>query len=251
MRLPHGYARLRVEPVQGAHALRLQVWRAEPGDLFEIATTARRVFDLTADPAPIADVLSADPLLRPLVMRRPGLRIPGVWGVFECAVRAVLGEGLSVRSARQLTQRLVQRFGDPVPEGSDELTLLFPSPERLAEADLASIGLTASRSAALRALARAVRARRVNLTGPADEILNALMAIPGVGSWAAQYVAMRALAEPDAFPCDRLIRRLGAGSRSPLLSIGAAEACAKAWRPWRAYATLHLWQLAANDGMRR
>jgi AraC family transcriptional regulator of adaptative response / DNA-3-methyladenine glycosylase II len=245
IRLPHGYARLQVAPVQGAHALRLQVWRAQPGDLFEIATTARRVFDLTADPAPIADVLSADPLLRPLVMRRPGLRIPGVWSVFECAVHAVLSEGLSVSSARQVTQRLVQRFGDPVPEGPDELTLLFPSPETLADADLASIGLTASRSATLRAVARAARDRLVNLTGSADEILNALMAIPGVGSWAAQYVAMRALAEPDAFPCDRLIRRLVAGSRSPLLSIAAVEARAKAWRPWRSYAAVHLWHLAA------
>jgi AraC family transcriptional regulator of adaptative response / DNA-3-methyladenine glycosylase II len=251
IRLPHGYARLRVTPVQGAHALRLQVWRAEPGDLFEIATNARRVFDLTADPGAIADVLSADPLLRPLVIRGPGVRIPGVWSVFECAVRAVLGEGLSVRSARQLTERLVQRFGDPVPEGSDELTLLFPSPERLAQADLASIGLTTTRSATLRALARAVRDHRVNLTGTADEVLHALSAIPGVGSWAVHYVAMRALAEPDAFPCDRPIRHLGASRPSRLASIRAVERRAKAWRPWRAYAALYLWQLTADDGMRQ
>lgn len=247
IRLPHGYARLRVSPVPGAHALRLQVWRAEPGDLFEIATTARRVFDLTADPAPIADVLSADPLLRPLVMRSPGLRIPGVWSAFECAVRAVLSEGLSVRSARQLTQRLVQRLGEPVAQEPDELTLLFPSPERLAEADLASIGMSASRSQALRALARAVRDRRVNLTGATDELLNALIAVPGVGSWAAQYVAMHALAEPDAFPCDRLIRRLCAGGRSASLSLAAADERSRGWRPWRAYATLHLWRAGAEQ----
>ncbi|MGO9801940.1 MAG: DNA-3-methyladenine glycosylase family protein [Steroidobacteraceae bacterium] len=248
IRLARGYARLQVAPVQGEHALRLQVWRAEPGDLFEIATTARRVFDLTADPAPIADVLSADPLLRPLVIERPGLRIPGVWDVFECAVRGVLGHRMSVPSARRLAERLVQCFGDRIAEPTQELTHLFPSPERLAEADLTRVGLTAARSAALQALARAVRDRRVTLCGPADQVVKSLLAVPGVGPWVAQYVALRALGEPDAFPgSDLPLPRTRAALRSAARTVAAAEKRARAWVPWRGYATLLLWNRGIAD----
>ncbi|HEY2275059.1 MAG TPA: AlkA N-terminal domain-containing protein [Steroidobacteraceae bacterium] len=231
IRLPRGYARLRVAPVPGEHALRLQVWRAQPGDLFEIATTARRVFDLTADPAPIADVLTDDPLLRPLVRRRPGLRIPGIWGLFECAVRGVLEQHMSVPAARRLAERLVHRFGERLADAADGMTHLFPSPQRLAEADLRSVGLSRSRAAALRALARAVRDGKLQLTGPTDEVVSVLTAIPGVGPWVAQYVALRALGEPDAFP-------------PPAAAAIAGRAVS--WHPWRGYATLYLWQQAAD-----
>jgi AraC family transcriptional regulator of adaptative response / DNA-3-methyladenine glycosylase II len=247
IRLARGHARLQVAPVEGAHELRLQVWRAEPGDLFEIATTARRVFDLTADPAAIADVLSADPLLRPLVTQGPGLRIPGVWDAFECAVRGVLGQRRRVPAARRLAERLVRRFGDRIAEGHNGLTHLFPSPARLAEADLTAIGLTPARSAAVRALARAVRDRTLSLSAPADEVVQALSAVPGVGPWVAQYVALRALGEPDAFPSgDLLLRRLSAARRSPARTVAALEKRARAWRPWRGYAALYLWKRAAD-----
>ena len=249
IRLARGYARLQVAPVKGEHALRLQVWRAEPGDLFEIATTARRVFDLTADPAAIADVLAADRVLRPLVMQGPGLRIPGVWDAFECAVRGVLGQRMSARSARRLAERIVRRFGDRIAAGTHGLTHLFPSPARLAEADLTTIGLAPTRSAAVRALARAVRDRRLNLSAPADELVKALSAVPGVSSWVAQYVALRALGEPDAFPSSDLqVRRLCAARRSPPRTVAAIEKRASAWRPWRGYATLYLWKRAAGAG---
>jgi len=242
IRVQHGYARILVAPVKGSHALRLQVSRAEPNDLFEIATTARRVFDLTADPAPIADVLSADPMLAPLLARQPGLRVPGVWGTFECAVRGVLGQRLNVSSARILAQRLVQRFGDRIDAATSGLTHLFPSPQKLANADLNGIGLTAPKIAGLHALARAVLDGTVKLAVQADEVVRALNALPGVGNWTAQYVAMRAFGEPDAFPCsDLVIRRVSARARSTL-SIEAMRDRAEAWRPWRAYATLHLWQ---------
>lgn len=247
IRLARGHARLQVAPVKGAHALRLQVWRAEPADLFEIATTARRVFDLAADPAAIADVLSADPVLRPLVMLKPGLRIPGVWDVFECAVRAVLAQRTSILSERRLCERLVQRFGERIADGPDGLTHLFPSAARLAEADLTTLGMSAARSAAVRALARAVLERRLDASAPAEEVMKALGAVPGVTSWVAQYVALRALGEPDAFPSkDLLLRRLNAAGRSAPRTVAALERLARAWRPWRGYATLYLWKRAAE-----
>jgi AraC family transcriptional regulator of adaptative response / DNA-3-methyladenine glycosylase II len=242
IRVQHGYAHILVAPMQGSHALRLQVSRAEPNDLFEIATTARRVFDLTADPVAIADVLSADPMLVPLAARRPGLRVPGVWGTFECAVRGVLGQRCSVSFARLLAERLVQRFGGRIGAASNGLTHVFPSPEKLVNANLNGIGLSALKIAGLHALARAVLEGTVNLSAPADEVVATLNELPGVGNWTAQYVAMRALGEPDAFPCsDLVIRRASAGARSTL-SIEAMRHRAEAWRPWRGYATLHLWQ---------
>ena len=254
IRVQRGYARILVAPVKGSHALRLQLSRTEPNDLFEIATTARRVFDLTADPAPIADVLSTDRMLAPLVARRPGLRLPGVWDTFECAVHGVLGQRISVSSARILAQRLVQRFGDRVDAATNGLTHLFPSPEKLANAELNGIGLTAPKIAGLHALARAVLDGSVKLTAQADEIVRALNALPGVGNWTAQYVVMRAFGEPDAFPrSDLVIRRVSASARSTL-SIEAMRDRAEAWRPWRAYATLHLWQgvedAAPHEGAR-
>jgi AraC family transcriptional regulator of adaptative response / DNA-3-methyladenine glycosylase II len=247
LRLPHGYARLQVGPVLGEHALRLQVWRAEPSDLFEIAVTARRVFDLAADPAAIAAVLSADPLLLPLVRQRPGLRIPGVWCAFECAVRALLAWRTGVPAARRLGERLVERFGERIAAAPDGATHLFPSPETLAEANLGVLGLTASKTAALRALARAVSAGELNLAGPADEFANTLGAVPDLGRWVAQYVALRALGEPDTLPCDNLLlRRLCAARGSSTLTARALEERAGAWRPWRGYAALHLWQSEAE-----
>ncbi|HVH83124.1 MAG TPA: AlkA N-terminal domain-containing protein, partial [Steroidobacteraceae bacterium] len=252
IRLARGHARLHVAPMEGEHALRLQVSCAEPGDLFEIATTARRVFDLTADPAAIAAVLSADPVLRPLVIAGPGLRIPGVWDAFECAVRGVLGERLSVRAARRLTERLVQRFGERVAAGAHGLTHVFPSAARLAEADLTTIGLTPTRSAAVRALARAVRDRSLNLSAHAEEVVRALGAVPGVSAWVVQYVALRALGEPDAFPGgDRWLRRLSRARRSPPRTVAGLERRARAWRPWRGYATLYLWRRADGDAAPR
>ena len=229
-------------PLASGYERTIRVQRAEPNDLLEIAMTARRVFDLTADPAPIADVLSADPMLVPLVARRPGLRMPGVWGTFECAVRGVLGQKISVSSARVLAERLVQRFGDRIGAASNGLTHLFPSPQKLVNANLNGIGLTAPQIAGLHELARAVLDGTVKLSAQADEVVRALNELPGVDNWTAQYVAMRALGEPDAFPCsDLVIRRASAGARSAL-SVEAMRHRAEVWRPWRGYATLLLWQ---------
>jgi AraC family transcriptional regulator of adaptative response / DNA-3-methyladenine glycosylase II len=162
----------------------------------------------------------------------------------------VLGQGISVSSARLLAQRLVQRFGDRIADAPERLTHLFPSAETLASANLNGMGLTGAKIAGLRSLARAVRDGIVKLAGQADEVVKALGALPGVGHWAAQYVAMRALGEPDAFPCgDRVIRRVLSGAGAAL-SNEAIKDRAEGWRPWRGYATLHLWQ-EASDTKRR
>jgi len=234
-----------VRPLPGEHALELRVRGSAPAALFQVSSAARRAFDLAADPARIARALRADPLLGPLVARRPGLRIPGAWEPFECAVRAVLGQQVSVAAGRTLAARLVARAGREVAGGADGLTHLFPTPAALAAADLDGLGLTRARAAALRALARAVRDGAVDLEAPVDEVTAALVALPGLGPWTAQYVALRGLGEPDALPAGDLVLRRAVGNGAPL-SARALETRAEAWRPWRGYAVLHLWRTAAG-----
>jgi len=214
--------------------------------LWSIVARVRRVFDLGADVSTIGAYLARDPLLAPLVRARPGLRVPGGWEGFELAVRAILGQQISVSGARTLAARLVERYGEPL-RGSaahDPLRFVFPTPRRLADADLASLGMPRTRVAALAALARAA-ADDPRLFGTAqslDDAIARLRALPGVGEWTAQYVALRALREPDAFPAGDvgLLRALAdaAGRRPTSLELTAR---AEAWRPWRAYAAQHLW----------
>ena len=187
----------------------------------------------------------ADPLLGPLVRRRPGLRIAGAWDPFECAVRAVLGQQVSVEAARTLAVRLVARAGARLPAPLQGLTHLFPSPAAIASADLAGLGLTSARAASIAALARAVADGRLDLRGAAEDVIAGLRALPGFGDWTAQYVALRALGEPDAFPSGDLVLRRVAGGASPL-SARALAARAEAWRPWRGYAVFHLWAEASS-----
>jgi AraC family transcriptional regulator of adaptative response / DNA-3-methyladenine glycosylase II len=242
-----GHALVAVRPRPDANALELRVRGAAPADLFAISSTARRVFDLSADPARIAAAFAADPLLAPLAKARPGLRIPGAWDPFECAVRAVLGQQVSVAAARTLAARLVGRAGRPIAGGGDGLTHRFPSPAALAAAGLEGLGLTGGRIRALQALARAVDQGGLDLGGPVEEVTAALAALPGIGDWTAQYVALRALAEPDAFPAgDLVLRRAAAAGRAPLGTRALRERAAD-WRPWRAYAALHLWGAAATS----
>ena len=170
------------------------------------------MFDLAADPARIAAAFSRTTLLAPLVKARPGLRIPGAWDPFECAVRAVLGQQVSVAAARTLAARLVARAGERIADGVDGLTHLFPSPAALAAADLDGLGLTGARIAALRALARAVADGELDFSASVEEVMAALMSLPGFGAWTAQYVALRALGEPDAFPAADLVLRRMAGN---------------------------------------
>jgi AraC family transcriptional regulator, regulatory protein of adaptative response / DNA-3-methyladenine glycosylase II len=241
-----GHAIICVRGLEGERVLELRIRGAAPAALLELSAVARRTFDLGAHPGRIGRALRADPLLAPLVKRRPGLRLPGAWDPFECAVRAVLGQQVSVAAGRTLAARLVGRVGRPVAGGSDGLTHLFPSPEALASADLDGLGLPGGRIGALKALARAVAERRVDFRAPADEVTTALLVLPGLGPWTAQYVALRALGEADAFPAADLVLRRVAARGGPPLTAAALEARAESWRPWRGYAVMHLWREASE-----
>lgn len=244
---PGGPALIAVRALAGEHALELRVAGAPPAALPDIAATARRVLDLACDPARVGAALAADPLLGPLVARYPGVRIPGAWDPFECAVRAVLGQQVSVAAGRTFAARLVERCGEPVPAGGAGLTHLFPTATRLAHADLDGLGITTARAAALKALAHAVLERRLNFGAAPADVVAALTALPGIGAWTAQYVALRALGEPDAFPHgDWVLRRMAAPPGGALPSARELEERSHRWRPWRGYATAHLWRAAGE-----
>jgi AraC family transcriptional regulator of adaptative response / DNA-3-methyladenine glycosylase II len=243
-----------VEPVAGRDRLRLTVELPKVTSLAAIVGRVRAMFDLDAEPTAIARDLSRDPALAEEVARRPGLRVPGAWDPFELAVRAVLGQGVSVAAARTLAGRVVARFGEdaPQPARAAGLARLFPRADPLVAADLAPLGVTAGRAAAIRALARAHRDGRLDLSGAQDleRFAASLETVPGVGPWTAQYIAMRSGGHPDAFPASDLGLRRGAaaclGARSGDLDARALEARAAAWRPWRAYAAMYLWQVYAR-----
>ena len=193
---------IEVAAVEGEPWLELRADRVLVGSLVSIVERARRMFDLNADPLQIAATFSRDPLLGERMSRRRGLRVPGVWNGFELAVRAILGQQVTVAAARTLAGRLVARFGVPIDDPRHGLTHVFPRPEALARADLTGLGLTTARAATIRGLATAVASGDLRLEAPLglDEAIARLCALPGIGEWTAQYIALRALGEPDAFP---------------------------------------------------
>ena len=203
----------------------------------------RRQFDLDADPAAIDGHLAADPLLAPLVARNPGLRLPGAWDPFELAVRAMVGQQVSVAGATTVTGRIATRFGAPLADGGGALTHLFPSPARLADADLSSLGMPGKRARSISGLAEAVASGAIILdgTGGLDETIDRLCALPGIGPWTAHYIAMRGLGLADAFPAGDLGLQRAAAVDGGRLKPRELTERARPWRPWRAYAALHLW----------
>lgn len=212
-------------------------------DLIGIVERVRRLFDLAADPAPIAACLRQDPLLRPLVRARPGLRVPGAWDRFELAVRAVLGQQITVKGASTLAGRIVRRCGATLPAPADgRLTHRFPTPRELARADLRRLGITGARIRTIRLLAlEAADGALFDDAEDAETTTRRLSAIPGIGAWTAAYITMRAFAEPDILPPgDAGIRRAVCG-RNDRAHDREIAARSEAWRPWRSYATLHLW----------
>ena len=201
-----------------------------------------QLFDLGGQPEEVAAALGA------LADGHPGLRVPGAIDGFELAVRAVLGQQVTVEAARTLAARVLEAFGDPVETPFPELRRTFPTPERLAVADpeeLGALGILRTRSATLKALARAMAANELKLEPGVDveATIQALLRLPGIGAWTAEYIAMRALAWPDAFlPADSGVR-----SAFPGLSTSEVKALGEAWRPWRAYAVMHLWASLENE----
>jgi AraC family transcriptional regulator of adaptative response / DNA-3-methyladenine glycosylase II len=233
---------IRVSAAARRAALSLDVSAELVPHLMPIVARVRRQFDLDARPDAIARVLGADPVLATSVRARPGLRLPGAFDPFEAAIRAMLGQQVSVAGATTLAGRFATAFGTRF-DGGDGLTLRFPSADDVAKQSverIAKIGMPGARAAAILELARAIVQKRVSLAPDAAHDLDAfvarLVALPGIGPWTANYLAMRALHVPDAFPASDLgvKKALDATPRE-------CEAHAIAWRPYRSYAVMHLW----------
>ena len=202
----------------------------------------RNLFDLAARPDVIASHLRRDRKLGLSLKKSPGLRVPGAFDGFELAVRAILGQQVSVKAATTISGRLAAAFGEPVRFADSSLCFLTPTAQRLAAAtvdEVAAVGIVRSRAASIVALARAVDRADVVLEAGADpdDTIAALVELPGIGPWTASYIAMRALRWPDAFPQGDLVLRKRLGG----VTAAVAEEMSQAWRPWRSYATLHLW----------
>lgn len=232
-----------VEPTEG-NALKAAICFPKLSTLPNIIARLRRVFDLAADPDAISLQLTKDPSLASLVAARPGLRVPGAFDGFELAMRAVLGQQITVRAAIHAAGRLVAAFGAKLDQPASGLTHVFPSAEVLASAELSILGMPRSRVKSLSAIAAAVVADpHLFATGrDLEGVVGKLRALPGVGEWTAQYIAMRQLREPDAFPAaDIGLKRAMAGPDGMRPSADDLLARAEQWRPWRAYAAQHLW----------
>lgn len=214
----------------------------DPRSLFVIVERIRAMFDLNGDWAEIARTLKRDSALKERIQAAPGLRVPGCWDGFELTIRAILGQQVTVAGATTLAGRLAKKFGRPFAAGS--LAHLFPHPEDLAEADLGQIGLTKSRAETVRAVARAASKGEINFGASVDAqtLVHQLCRVPGIGQWTAQYVAMRALREPDAYPTGDL----GLLRALDITDTRELEARAEAWRPWRAYGAMYLWCVSGN-----
>jgi AraC family transcriptional regulator of adaptative response / DNA-3-methyladenine glycosylase II len=234
-----------IELADGAGEVLLEIDHPRPESLLAIVSRVRRLCDLDADPAAIASSFSADARLAPLVETRPGLRVPGAFDSFELGIRAILGQQISVAGASTLAGRLVARFGRRLNTGRIGVTHLFPRAKDLARADLASIGLPQKRAQTLAAFSEAVAQGQLIIDGSAapEEIREQLLKIAGIGEWTAEYIAMRALNDPDAFPAADLVLLRAAG----VASAREMRRIAERWRPWRAYAALHIWQ-GVRDG---
>ncbi len=228
-------------------ALIARVQFGDPRSLFFITERIRAMFDLNADWVTIVRALRTDPVLVGPVEARRGLRVPGCWNGFELATRAILGQQIRVKGATVLAGRLVSAFGRKFSAASG-LSHVFPEPAALANANLTSIGLPGARAETIQALARAVCSGQLSFDRivDSDAFLTQLCEIPGIGKWTAQYVAMRALREPDAFPCGDL----GLLHALNLESARALEQRSEAWRPWRAYAAMYLWSIASKSKAR-
>ena len=229
---------IEVWDVSREQALHLRVHLPAIDGLVHLVAGIRRLFDLDADPRAIDRHLSRDDRLRPLVRAHRGLRVPGALDPFELGVRAILGQQVSVSRATALAGALVEQLGKPV-RGIAPLGLShqFPSPRTVARTDLSPLGLTAARRDAIQAFAAATARGELVLDRGAglEATVHALCALPGIGPWTANYVAMRACGERDAFPASDLALRKVLGP-DPASS-------AEAWRPWRAYGAMHIWQL--------
>ena len=251
-RLGDHVGRIHVSHAASAQAIEVRVTASLWPVLAEVVQRVRHVFDVDARPGVIAAHLARDPLLADAVARAPGLRVPGAFDGFELAVRAILGQQITVRAAATLAGRFVAAFGDPVDTTVPDLTHLAPTPARVAALDppeIAALGIVRARAASIVALADEVASGRLVLEAGADPeaTMTQLVRQPGIGRWTAHYIALRALRWSDAFPREDIVLQKQMGG----LTARAAEARSQPWRPWRSYATLHLWRAAGEAAQRR
>jgi AraC family transcriptional regulator, regulatory protein of adaptative response / DNA-3-methyladenine glycosylase II len=246
LRLPHAYgiAELRLADKHVECTLRL----ADLADLTAAVGRCRRLLDLDADPAAPDEHLASDPVLASLARNTPGVRVPGTVDGAELAIRAVLGQQVSVLAARTTAGRLTQALGETLPAPDGALTHLFPTPQAIADADIATLPGPIARRRTLKVLARALEEQDILIDPGVDrqEIRSALLAIPGIGTWTTEYISMRALADPDAFlPTDLGVKRALTQLEQSTSPRDITET-AHSWRPWRAYALQHLWASCAS-----
>jgi len=233
---------------RGCNYLDISLYGAGPASIKGAVRRIRAMFDLDADPAAIASHLCRDRRLASLVRDAPGLRIPRTWDPFEAIVRAVLGQQISLAGATTITGRLAERIGRHI-EGGGAIMRMFPEPSDIVNADLSGIGIPSSRARCLSAVSQAILDRRFRLNGStARRVLENLKAIPGIGPWSANYVALRGLGESDAFPdSDLAIRKaldvLGY-SKDRITRRRQIERLS----PWRGYAAIYFWHTMAAKG---
>jgi AraC family transcriptional regulator of adaptative response / DNA-3-methyladenine glycosylase II len=238
----------------GGH-LKLELHGVGTRALFGVVQRVRAMFDLDAPPDSIRTTLQRDAFMRALLAGSPGLRVPGAWDGFELTVRAILGQQVSVRAATTLAGRVAARYGERLVMDARDVPgapgRLFPGPERLVRARLESIGLIRARAQTIRDVARATLAGELvfDASQPMDELRAALMSIKGIGKWTAEYVLMRALKQPDAFPASDLgLLRAFDAENERRLSPAELEARSESWRPWRAYAAMLIWSADTGTG---
>jgi AraC family transcriptional regulator of adaptative response / DNA-3-methyladenine glycosylase II len=244
--LPHGEATVDLQPADDhvLATLRLE----DPRDVVPAVARVRRLLDLDADSAAVDELLGADPLLGPVVRGRPGIRVPGAVDGAEMAVRAVIGQQVSVAGARTVAGRLVTAYGKPLTRPDGGLTHHFPAPDVLANVDPEQLPMPRARGRSVVGLARAVATGQLDLDPAAerDAAVAALRALPGIGQWTQDYLLMRVLGDPDSFLTTDLGVRRGLERLGVAGDPAAATAAAEAWRPWRSYAVMHLWDQSST-----
>jgi AraC family transcriptional regulator of adaptative response / DNA-3-methyladenine glycosylase II len=247
------HAIIELQPDETDSHLLLTLYGVATASLFETVQRCREMFDLDAPVADISAVLGRDRTLAGLLQQQPGVRVPGSWDGFELVVRAILGQQVSVKAATTLAGRIVSSYGDvlALPDGVEqgELTRVFPTAQRLLRARLENCGIIRARADTIRAVARAVTRGDLvfDTSQDPDEFCETLTSIKGIGDWTAQYVAMRCLKNPDAFPASDL-GLIKAIERPRCVTSATLLARAEEWRPWRAYAALLLWSSDASSG---
>ena len=235
---------LRVRNQSHKDRLEVEVLAGRSGAvLYQVREKLRRLFDLDADSEEIRGHLALDPLLASVLAQNPGVRLPGAWDPFEYALRAILGQQISVAAATTIAGRVVSTYGSSFVGSDDQEYRLFPDPEQLSDADFSSIGVTRTRAQTLRNFVAATRNGEIDFAEPELETwCRQVTALPGIGDWTAHYTAMRGLSMPDAFPASDLGVLIALGGDDKKATPKQALARAESWRPWRAYAALLLWQ---------